>query len=73
MVKNKGVLTKDVFSWFMSGKYWMSHEWGFDVLIYLLKSLFGKSHLFIYPFLCITGLLLILFLPKCSFTNLSSN
>ena len=61
MVKNKGVLTKDVFSWFMSGKYWMSHEWGFDVLIYLLKSLFGKSHLFIYPFLCITGLLLILF------------
>ena len=61
MVKNKGVLTKDVFSWFMNGKYWMSHEWGFDVLIYLLKSLFGKSHLFIYPFLCITGLLLILF------------
>ena len=61
MVKNKCVLTKDVFSWFMSGKYWMSHEWGFDVLIYLLKSLFGKSHLFIYPFLCITCLLLILF------------
>ena len=64
MVKNKGVLTKDVFSWFMNGKYWMSHEWGFDVLIYLLKSLFGKSHLFIYPFLCITGLLLILFLSN---------
>ncbi len=64
MVKNKGVLTKDVFSWFMNGKYWMSHEWGFDVLIYLLKSVFGKSHLFIYPFLCITGLLLILFLSN---------
>lgn len=61
MVKNKEILTKDVFSWFMNGKYWMSHEWGFDVLIYLLKSVFGKIHLFVYPFLCTTALLLILF------------
>lgn len=61
MVKNKEILTKDVFSWFMNGKYWMSHEWGFDVLIYLLKSVFGKIHLFVYPFLCTTSLLLILF------------
>lgn len=58
---NNGILTKDVFSWFMNGKYWMSHEWAFDYLIYLLKHLFGCSHLFIYPFVCILGLLLILF------------
>ena len=61
MIKGKEVLNTDVFSWFMKGKYWMSHEWGFDVLIYLLKSIFGKIHLFIYPFLCITSLLMILF------------
>lgn len=55
------VLTKDVFSWFMSGKYWMSHEWAFDCLIYGLKYLFGNAHLFIYTFICIVSLLLILF------------
>ena len=58
---NNDILTKDIFSWFMNGKYWMSHEWAFDYLIYLLKCLFGNSHLFIYPFVCIVGLLLILF------------
>lgn len=58
---NNGVLTKDVFSWFMNGKYWMSHEWAFDYLIYLLKYLFGSGHLFIYPFVCVLSLLLILF------------
>lgn len=58
---NNGILTKDVFSWFMNGKYWMSHEWAFDYLIYLLKYLFGSAHLFIYPFGCTVSLLLILF------------
>lgn len=61
MFNNKEILTKDIFSWFMNGKYWMSHEWAFDYLIYLLKYLFGNAHLFIYPFICITSLLLILF------------
>lgn len=61
MFNNKEILMKDIFSWFMSGKYWMSHEWAFDCLIYLLKYLFGNVHLFIYPFICITSLLLILF------------
>ena len=32
MFDNKLILTKDVFSWFLSGTYWMSHEWGFDIL-----------------------------------------
>ena len=61
MFNNKDILNFDIFSWFMNGKYWMSHEWAFDYLIYLLKYLFGSSHLFIYPFTCILGLLLILF------------
>ena len=64
MFKNNLLLNKDVFSWFMKGKYWMSHEWAFDYLIYLLKYLFGNLHLFIYPFICIFSLLMILF-----FTN----
>ena len=48
MFNNKDILVKDVFSWFMNGKYWMSHEWAFDYIIYLLKYLFGNAHLFIY-------------------------
>ena len=67
MFKNNTILTKDVFSWFMNGKYWMSHEWAFEYLIYLLKCLFGNAHLFIYPFCCILSLLFILF-----FTNKKS-
>ena len=29
MFKN-GILRKDVFSWILNGKYWMSHEWLFE-------------------------------------------
>lgn len=61
MFKNSKILTKDIFSWFMKEKYWMSHEWAFDYLIYLLKYLFGNLHLFIYTFGCTFCLLLILF------------
>lgn len=64
MFKNGTILTKDIFSWFMNGSYWMSHEWAFDYLIYLLKYLFGNAHLFIYPFVCTVSLLLILFLTN---------
>ena len=39
MFKNNTILTKDVFSWFMNGRYWMSHEWAFEYLIYFLKCL----------------------------------
>lgn len=61
MVNNSSFLTKDIFSWFMNGKYWMSHEWAFDSLIYLMKNIFGNFHLFLYPFICVLSLLLILF------------
>ncbi len=64
MFKNKEILTKDVFSWFMGGSYWMSHEWLFDLKIFLLSEVFGKMHLFVYTFGCTLLLLGILF-----FTN----
>ena len=56
-----GILTKDVFSWYLNGHYWMSHEWLFEIIIYFLKSHFGKFHIFIYIFSCIIGLQSILF------------
>lgn len=59
MVKN-GLLKEDVFSWFMTGKYWMSHEWLFDVIIYGLKVLFGNYHVIIYSLITISILLFIL-------------
>ena len=61
MFDNKLILTKDVFSWFLNGTYWMSHEWGFDILIYIFNILFGKAHLFVYSFSTVFMLLLILF------------
>lgn len=55
-----GFLREDVFSWFMNGKYWMSHEWLFDVLIYGLKAIFGNYHVLVYSFFAISSLLFIL-------------
>ena len=63
MVKN-GIIHTDVFSWFVSGKYWMCHEWLFDVIIYGMKVIFGEIHVIIYSFVCVVGLLLILFLTN---------
>ena len=42
---HNGILKKDVFSWSVNGKYWMSHEWLFDLLIYSLSLLFPKLHI----------------------------
>lgn len=64
---NNGILRYDVFSWSMNGKYWMSHEWLFELIIYFFKIVFGKAHIFIYCFLCICLLMGILF-----FTNKSN-
>lgn len=45
---NNGFINKDVFSWSVLGKYWMSHEWLFELVIYSLKSLMGNIGLIIY-------------------------
>ena len=63
MFKN-GVLTHDIFSWYVNGKYWMSHEWLFEIILYISKLLFSSNHLFIYTLIFTSLLLLILF-----FTN----
>ena len=64
MLRNKSIITNDMFSWFLNGNYWMSHEWLFEYILYLFKHLFGNFHLFLYPFICVVSLLFILF-----FTN----
>ena len=56
-----GIITKDVFSWSVAGKYWMSHEWLFEIILYLFKSISPNGHLIIYGGLFIISLLLILF------------
>ena len=56
-----GILTHDIFSWFLSGKYWMSHEWLFEIIIYGLKLVFGSIHSIIYCFVCLCSLFLIIF------------
>ena len=60
MFKN-GVITHDVFSWFMYGKYWFSHEWLFEIILYTFKLVFGNYHVIIYIFISLILLFLILF------------
>ena len=40
IIFQKGIIRHDIFSWLAHGKYWMSHEWLFEVIIYGLKCLF---------------------------------
>lgn len=58
---HNGVLKKDVFSWSVTGKYWMSHEWLFDLIIYSLSLLFPRFHILIYCLIFISTLLLFIF------------
>lgn len=64
MVKNSKILTYDIFSWYLTGKYWMSHEWLFEVLIYLMSTIFGKYHVYVYCFLTFLILQLTFFLTN---------
>lgn len=64
MVKNHTILTHDVFSWYLGGKYWMSHEWLFEVILYALSMVFFKYHAIIYTFLMLVGLTSVLFLTN---------
>lgn len=62
MVKHHVILTKDVFSWNLSGKYWFSHEWLFEIILYRFYKLFGNLHIYIYTFICFFILLLSIFI-----------
>ena len=59
---HNGILKNDVFSWIVNGKYWMSHEWLFEIIIYLFSIIFKSSHLLVYGFISICSLLFILFI-----------
>ena len=60
-ILNNGILRYDVFSWYLNSKYWMSHEWLFEIIIYLLSLISSKYHILIYEYISISSLLLILF------------
>lgn len=64
MVKNNTILTHDVFSWFVTGKYWFSHEWLFEKILYNLSNIFGYLHIYIYCFVLFFSLLLSIFIPN---------
>ena len=64
-----GLLTKDVFSWSVASKYWVSHEWLFEILIYGFKRVFGSLHLFVYCFLFVLLLLLTIFHANKKYLN----
>ena len=65
-----GILKSDIFSWFVKGKYWMSHEWLFEVLLFFLKNIFGKYHVYIYSIICMGSIIFLLyFLNKKGFSK----
>ena len=61
MFKN-GILTHDIFSWFISGKYWVSHEWLFEIVLYIFKLIFGNYHTIVYSISTVFLLIFILFI-----------
>lgn len=62
MVRHHTILTKDIFSWNLTGKYWFSHEWLFEIILYRFYKLFGNLHIYIYTFICYLVLLLNIFI-----------
>ncbi len=61
MFLNHTILKHDIFSWSIPGTYWMSHEWGFEVIIYIMYLIFGKYNILVYGLLCVLAIFLILY------------
>ena len=53
MLKNHTILTHDIFSWFVNGKYWMSHEWLSEITLGIFNGIFGKYHIIVFCFFII--------------------
>ncbi len=64
MVNNNTILTHDIFSWFVNGKYWFSHEWLFEIILYSLLKIFGNFNIYIYCFFLFTLFLFSIFIPN---------
>ncbi len=58
---NTGPLIKDIFSWSLNGKYWMSHEWLFELFMYVLKLIFGNFNLIVYIVLSLLTIYVVIF------------
>lgn len=69
MINNSTILTHDIFSWLLYNKSWMSHEWLFENIIYILKIVFGNYNVLVYCVICILGLLLIIFLNNKNYNK----
>ncbi len=64
MIDHHCILKKDVFSWIVFGKPWISHEWLFEILLAFLSRIFPHSYTFLYCFISFLLLEFILFLPR---------
>lgn len=69
MINHSTILTHDVFSWFLYNKSWISHEWLFEQIIYILKIVFGNYNIIVYCVFCIFSLLLIIFLNNKNYNK----
>ena len=61
MLKNHTILTHDIFSWFVNGKYWMSHEWLSEITLGIFNGIFGKYHIIVFCFLFLVSLMLLIY------------
>lgn len=69
MVNNHTILAKDIFSWIMYNKTWISHEWLFEIIIYTLKLIFNNYSIIIYCFINNFILLLIIFMNNKNYNK----
>ena len=68
---NNSLLKKDIFSWSAYNEYWVSHEWLFEVLIYVLRSIFGNISILIYIFISL--LMMYFYMYRYNKEKLTSN
>ena len=59
MYTHHKILTHDIFSWYLAGKYWMSHEWLFEIILYLFYLVFFDKYLIIF---CLVNIFILLFI-----------
>lgn len=61
MYTHHKILTHDIFSWYLAGKYWMSHEWLFEIILYLFYLIFFDKYLIMFGLINIFILLFIIY------------
>lgn len=64
MIQNGSILRKDVFSWSVFGKYWFSHEWLFEIGLYLISLIFPNLHVYLYVCIFSFIMMFVLFWPN---------